>query len=160
MRTRFLHFITDSETRQLLSGGKEIHLSPKAFDLLHILLSKRPNVVSKEELLRQIWPETYVLEANLNVLVGELRRALNDNAQAPRCIRTIHRVGYAFCATAIEMGSASRYSLVTGNRNFLLMEGDNIIGRDASCDIRLDDLDVSRRHACIRIDSAHTTAVI
>lgn len=160
MRTRFLQFIVDSETRQLLSDGKEVHLSPKAFDLLYILLTRRPNVVAKEELLRQIWPATYVVEANLNVLIAEVRRALSDNAQTPRFIRTAHSVGYAFCATATDTGISSRFWLVAGSRNFVLTEGENIIGRDPSCGIWLDDPDVSRRHARIDIDNVQRTALI
>lgn len=168
MKTRFLQFILDSETRQLLSDGVEVHLSPKAFDLLCVLLTRRPNVVGKEELLQQIWPKSYVVEANLNVLVGEVRRAIADNPQTPRCIRTVHAVGYAFCGNATDIESASpleranrtRCWLVARNRQFVLLEGDNIIGRDPSCNIWLDDPDVSRRHARIRIDSVQRTAVL
>src|SRR5215468_4222042 len=105
MRTHFQQFIVDSDTRQLLRGGTEVHLSTKAFDLLCVLLTRRPNVVGKEELLRQIWPDSYVTEANLNVLVGEVRRALGDNAQISQFIRTIHGVGYAFCASATDIES-------------------------------------------------------
>jgi DNA-binding winged helix-turn-helix (wHTH) protein len=162
MRIRFLHFIVDSDTRQLLRDGTEIHLSTKAFDLLCVLLARRPNVVGKEELLRQIWPKSYVVEANLNVLVGEVRRAVGDTAQTPQFIRTVHGVGYAFCgsATDIESVAATRRCLIGSNRTFVLSEGDNIIGRDPSCSIWLDDPDVSRRHARIRIDSAHGSAVL
>lgn len=160
MKTRFLQFTVDSETRQLLADVAEVHLSPKAFDLLDILLTRRPAVVSKEDLLEQIWPNTHVLEANLNVLVAEVRKALADNAQTPRCIRTVHGVGYAFCAVAAEVGSASRYWLAGPAKNFPLRDGDNIIGRDPACDVWLDDQDVSRRHARIRIDNAQRVAVI
>src|SRR5215475_8455444 len=130
MRTRFQQFIVDSDTRQLLRDGTEIHLSTKAFDLLCVLLARRPNVVGKEELLREIWPDSYVLEANLNVLVGEVRRAIGDHAQTPRFIRTVHGVGYAFFASAIEIENATapaertRFWLVGDNRNFVLLEGD------------------------------------
>ena len=168
MRTRFEPFTVDSDTRQLLRDGKEIHLSTKAFDLLCALLARRPNVVGKEELFRQIWPDSYVVEANLNVVVGEVRRALADNVQTPRFIRTVHGVGYAFCASATEIESVpaapvadgTRCWLVGRDRNFVLSEGDNIIGRDPSCGIWLDDSDVSRRHARIRIDSANRSAVL
>jgi DNA-binding winged helix-turn-helix (wHTH) protein len=160
MRTRFQQFIVDSETRQLLSDGTEVHLSPKAFDLLDILLTRRPSVVSKDELLEQIWPATYVVEANLNVLIAEVRRALGENAQAARFIRTVHSVGYAFCGTATDIRSTSRFWLVSGTQNFVLTEGENIIGRDPSCRVWLDDPDVSRRHACIYIDSVKRHALI
>lgn len=168
MRSRFEQFTIDSDTRQLLRDGEEIHLSTKGFDLLCALLARRPNVVGKEELLRQIWPDSYVVEANLNVVVGEVRRALADNVQTPRFIRTVHGVGYAFCASASELENVSaapstdgtRCWLVGKERNFILSEGDNIIGRDPSCGIWLDDPDVSRRHARIRIDSANGSAVL
>jgi len=168
MRARFQQFTVDSETRQLLCDGTEIHLSTKAFDLLCVLLARRPNVVGKDELLRKIWPDSYVVEANLNVVVGEVRRAIADNAQTPRFIRTVHGVGYAFCGNATDIESvstaaqenSSRYWLVGSNRNFVLAEGENIIGRDPLCSVWLDDPDVSRRHARIRIDSANRTAVL
>jgi DNA-binding winged helix-turn-helix (wHTH) protein len=162
MRTRFQQFIVDSDTRQLLLDGTEIHLSTKAFDLLCALLARRPNVVGKEELLEQLWPTSYVAEANLNVLAGEVRRAIGDNAQSSQFIRTVHGVGYAFCASAtdIESVSPTRCCLVGKNRTFVLSEGDNIVGRDPSCDVWLDNPDVSRRHARIRIDSTRKTAVL
>ena len=168
MRTRFQQFVVDSDTRQLIRDGTEIHLSTKAFDLLCVLLARRPNVVAKEELLRQIWPTSYVAEANLNVLVGEVRRALGDNAQASQFIRTVHGVGYAFCGSVNDIEQVSpaereertRYSLVGKDRTFVLVEGDNIIGRDPSSNVWLDDPDVSRRHARIRIDTVQRSAVL
>ncbi len=56
MRVRFQQFILDSDARQLLEDGKELHLSTKAFDLLCLLLGGRPNVVAKDDLLRKVWP--------------------------------------------------------------------------------------------------------
>src|SRR5262249_51402899 len=168
MRTRFQQFTLDSNTRQLLRDGSEIHLSTKAFDLLCALLARRPNVVSKEELLGQIWPDSYVAEANLNVLVGEVRRALGDNAQISQFIRTVHSVGYAFKASATDTDnpstpphqSATPCRLIGSNGTFVLSEGENIIGRDPACSVWLDDPDVSRRHARIWIDSTHRSAVL
>jgi len=164
---RFQQFTVDSATRQLLSDGKEIHLSTKAFDLLGVLLGRRPNVVTKEDLFRQVWPDSHVVEANLNVVVGEVRRALGDNAQTPRFIRTVHGVGFAFCGSAneIENDSASAVAethcrLIGKDRNFVLSEGDNVIGRDPSCSIWLDGPDVSRKHARIRIESIRGSAML
>lgn len=163
MRVRFQQFILDSDTRQLLDEGTEVRLSTKAFDLLCLLLARRPNVVAKDDLLRKVWPDSHVVEANLNVLVGEVRRALADHAQTPRFIRTVHGVGFAFCGSAAEVEKASagiRCWLVGRDRNFVLSEGDNIIGRDPSCSVYVDDPDVSRRHALIRIDSVCTRALL
>ena len=163
MRVRFQQFILDSDARQLLEDAKEIHLSTKAFDLLCLLLARRPNVVAKDDLLRKVWPDSHVVEANLNVLVGEVRRALADHAQTPRFIRTVHGVGFAFCGSAAEVEKVSagmRCWLIGSDRNFVLSEGDNILGRDPSCSVYIDDPDVSRRHALVRIDSARKSAVL
>jgi len=163
MRVRFQQFILDSDARQLLEDAKEIHLSTKAFDLLCLLLARRPNVVAKDDLLREVWPDSHVVEANLNVLVGEVRRALADHAQTPRFIRTVRGVGFAFCGSAAEVEKVSadmRCWLIGRDRNFVLSEGDNILGRDPSCSVYIDDPDVSRRHALVRIDSARKSAML
>jgi DNA-binding winged helix-turn-helix (wHTH) protein len=168
VRTRFGRFVLDSETRQVLRDGSEIHLSPKAFDLLCVLISRRPNVVAKADLISQIWPNTFVVDANLNVLVGEIRRALDDDTQTPRFIRTVHRVGYAFCGDAADLSGSMpaadvdkpRFWLVWRNRTFILSRGDNFIGRDPECQIWLDHSGVSRRHARIRIGVATEGAVL
>src|SRR5882757_9284933 len=60
VRTRFGRFTVDSDTRQLLRDGADIHLSPKAFDLLWALIQNRPKVIDKTELHARIWPHTYV----------------------------------------------------------------------------------------------------
>ena len=159
MRARFAQFTIDSETRQLLSDGSEIHLSPKAFDLLCALIETRPKVVEKADLHARIWPDTYVVDANLNILIGEIRRALGDRAQDSRFIRTVHGVGYAFCGTAADdpRPRTSHRALfcwvVWNGRTYQLAEGDNIIGRDPRSDLWLDADGVSRRHAIVRVDS-------
>jgi DNA-binding winged helix-turn-helix (wHTH) protein len=158
VKVRFDQFVLDSETRQLTRGGREIHVSPKAFAVLSALLEKRPNVVPKADLFGQIWPDVFVVEGNLNVLVGEIRRALGDDAQEPRFIRTVHGVGYAFCGRATELdrpaqadAAPERFWLTWKSQTFALAEGDTIIGRDPRCQVWLDHSGVSRRHAQIRI---------
>jgi DNA-binding winged helix-turn-helix (wHTH) protein len=159
VRARFAQFAIDSETRQLLRHGREIHLSPKAFDLLCTLIERRPKVVEKADLRAKIWPNTYVVDANLNILIGEIRRALGDRAQDSRFIRTVFGVGYAFCGTAADdprsrtEGQALFCWVVWNGRTYPLAEGDNIIGRDPQSDMWLDADGVSRRHAIIRVDS-------
>lgn len=158
MKVRFGEFLLDSQTRQLTRGGEEIHLSPKAFAVLCALLEKRPAVVPKADLLGQVWPDVFVVEGNLNVLVGEIRRALGDDAQEPRFIRTVHGVGYAFCGQASDAAGTAgpdngpaRFWLSWRNQTFALNEGDTIIGRDPRSDVWLDHSGVSRRHAQIRV---------
>src|SRR5262249_37393577 len=159
MKARFARFTVDSETRQLHEGGREIHLSPKAFDLLCTLMESRPNVVEKADLHARIWPDTYVVDANLNILIGEIRKAIGDSAQDPKFIRTVHGVGYAFCATAVNV-QPSRAAVdplfcwvVWNGKTSQLSEGDNLIGRDPRSRVWLDAPGVSRRHATIRVDS-------
>ena len=160
MRARFGPFTIDSETRQLLRAGTEVHLSPKAFDLLCTLIESRPKVVEKETLHARIWPDTYVVDANLNVLVSEIRRALGDNRQQPEFLRTVHGIGYAFCGTAVQVEAAAAPPgalfcwVAWGSRTSSLSEGENVIGRDPRCSVWLDEEGVSRRHAAIRVDSA------
>ena len=166
MRVRFDPFLVDTDTRQLLRESSEIHLSPKAFDLLCRLLEERPRVVSKIDLHNTLWPDTYVVDANLNVLIGEIRRALADSAKQPRFIRTVHGVGYAFCGSAAEIkeeildappARPARQTacwVVTKDRTFRLLEGENVVGRDPDSAVWLDFESVSRVHARIVVDSA------
>ena len=93
---RFGRFVLDGGTRQLLCDGDEVHLSPKAFELLSILLASQPRAVSKADLQERLWPTTYVEETNLAGLVAEIRRALRDSATRPVFLRTVYRFGYRF----------------------------------------------------------------
>jgi DNA-binding winged helix-turn-helix (wHTH) protein len=168
VRLRFGDFVVDSDTRQVLRDGEEVHLSPKAFDLLCTLAERRPTVVDKAELVTRIWPDTFVGDANLNVLIGEIRRALGDTAQRPRFIRTVHGVGYAFCGEAAELRqaaterrpAATRCWLTWHDRTFTLVEGENVIGRDPGCAIWLDETGVSRRHARIHVDGTRRRMIL
>jgi DNA-binding winged helix-turn-helix (wHTH) protein len=158
VRVRFADFTLDSATRQLLHRGRgEIRLSPKAFDLLAALIEQRPRVLDKADLHRRIWPDTYVVDGNLNVLVAEIRRALEDSRSEANFIRTVHAVGYAFCGEAAELTDRVaprktkpvRFWLVWNERVIVLEDGDNTVGRDPQCAVWLDASGVSRRHARI-----------
>jgi hypothetical protein len=121
------------------------------------LIEMRPKVVEKAGLHARIWPNTYVVDANLNILIGEIRRALGDSVQGSRFIRTVHGVGYAFCGTAADeprpRSDRALFCWVVWNgKTYQLAEGDNIIGRDPRSDLWLDAEGVSRRHAIIRVD--------
>jgi DNA-binding winged helix-turn-helix (wHTH) protein len=165
VKTRFGPFTLDSETRQLLRDDGIVHLPRKAFELLSTLLARRPKVIGKDELQATIWPDSHVDAAGLNVLVGDVRRALGDDPKRPRYIRTVHGVGYAFCGDAVhseEPGPASPRPpsgeggsacwLVWADRTFRLSDGENVIGRDPHSTIWLDAPRISRRHACIVVD--------
>src|SRR5919106_4205744 len=100
VRIGFGPFTLDLDSRQLTSAGREIHLEPKAFELLSALVLERPKALSKADLQERLWPGTFVTEANLSNLVGEIRAALSDPARAPKFVRTAHGFGYAFCGDA------------------------------------------------------------
>ena len=165
MRVRFDSFTVDTATRQLLRETSELHLSPKAFDLLCSLLEHRPRVISKTDLHNTLWPDTFVVDANLNVLIGEIRRVLADSAKQPRFIRTVHGVGYAFCGGAADVKdvknlpvpAAARQAacwVVAKDQTFRLADGDNLVGRDPDSTVWLDSESVSRVHARLVVDSA------
>ena len=152
MRLRFGDSEFDPGTREIFRAGKPVHVSPKAFALLSALVERRPKAISKEELQQLLWPDTFVSEANLPNLVAELRDALGDNAQQPRIIRTVPRFGYAFVAEssgAGPRGSALAFRLIWGDREIALSTGENVIGRDDTATLWIDDSLVSRRHARI-----------
>lgn len=155
-------FTLDPASRELIAGGRRLHLSPKAFDLLQLLLARRPAVVSKADILEQIWPGAFVSDANLSVVVAEIRQALGDDSREARYIRTVHRVGYAFAAEVREAASGGaavpvRCWLVWNEHTFPLAPGENVVGRDPRCDVWVDASGVSRRHARIVVSGGEAT---
>jgi DNA-binding winged helix-turn-helix (wHTH) protein len=151
----------DPDARQLRREGEEIHLSPKAFELLKILIDQRPRALSKNELHQHLWPATFVSEANLASLIAEIREALGDTARQPRFIRTAHRFGYGFCGETVDESepqgrkgtvATSFCWLIRNGKRLPLRSGENILGRESDDgNITLDSQTVSRRHARISI---------
>ena len=161
MRVGFGEYVVDLGTRQAFRGVHEISLSPKAFQLLELLMTRRPDAVSKEDLHRVLWPDTFVAETNLANLINELRVAFGDEARQSRVIRTVQRFGYAFQAPAKNLavpaarGEALEACRVSWGKNEIgLAEGENMIGRDPAAAVHIDDVSVSRYHARIVIDGA------
>ena len=157
MTARFGSFVLDSERRQLTRDGVEIHLTPKAFDLLLLLIAEAPRVIRKGELHDRLWPGTFVSDSTLVALVKQLRRALGDHGARPPIVRTAHRVGYAFGAALerVESGPSvvSRWLVVDGRR-CALVDRETVIGRDPAAAVHLDAAGVSRRHARIVVEGS------
>ena len=151
MRATFDHFTFDSEQRTLIDGAQPVHIGPKAFQLLEILIGQAPRALGKRELCEQIWPDTVTNESNLAGLVNELRDALGDAARKPRFIRTVHGFGYSFCGELHGPARRAEAMVVFRGREFPLYGGLNVLGRDPSADVQIDDATVSRRHACITV---------
>ena len=156
MRVRFGECTFDSETRELERAQRAVHLSPKAFRFLELLLESRPKALSKANLQERIWPDTFVTEANVASLAAEVRGAIGDESAAPRFVRTVYGFGYAFSGEAVDAGPARpvtrRHCLTDAGRETGLQPGENIVGRDPSAAVRIDDPTVSRHHARIVVD--------
>jgi DNA-binding winged helix-turn-helix (wHTH) protein len=158
---RFGDFALHPNTRRLLRQHQEVHLSPKAFDLLQLLVESSSRALAKNELHDKLWPETHVEDTNLASLVAEIRRALGDSADSPVYVRTMHRFGYWFIGAVqtsdekeddVAPGPRVRYWLVWETRQIPLNPGDNIVGRAADATVWLDAPGVSRHHAKIRLE--------
>ena len=151
MQLRFANCVFDPETRELLVDGAPRDLSPRAFQMLHLLLEARPKALAKSELMDRLWPDEFVSESSLPRLVAELRAALGDDAKKPRFIRTLHTFGYSFVATetALRGEEAPPCHLIWGERRVQLLPGENLVGRDAEARVAIDLGRVSRRHARI-----------
>jgi DNA-binding winged helix-turn-helix (wHTH) protein len=163
-RVSFGDFVLDRGTRQLLRDGTARRLGPNAFELLELLLQLRPNVVSRERIRDRLWPGTHVTDSTLATVVAELRSALDEDPRAPRLLRTVHGVGYAFCGEAAESGppvlAADRslaYRLVLEDREVALRLGENLLGRVETGVTWIEAPTVSRRHARIVVEHDRAT---
>jgi DNA-binding winged helix-turn-helix (wHTH) protein len=157
MRVRFGDCIFDSDTRELSRSGASVHVSPKAFQLLELLIDQRPKALSKEQLHDVLWPRTFVADTTLTTLVKEARAAIGDDARSPHFIRTIPAFGYAFSGEARpERGPSPKglcCRLVARGTEVNLGDGENLLGRGPESVLWLDDETVSRRHARIRVET-------
>jgi TolB-like protein/DNA-binding winged helix-turn-helix (wHTH) protein/Tfp pilus assembly protein PilF len=90
------------EERQLLRDNQLVPLTPKSFDLLVVLVENSGHLIEKDELLKRIWPDSFVEEANLSVNVSALRRALGEGPNEHQYVETVPRRGYRFVASVKE----------------------------------------------------------
>src|SRR5262249_10583130 len=172
MRVGFGTFVLDSETRELLRDGSSVHLSPKAFEFLYLLIEKRPRALSKPEIHDRLWPDTHVSEASLMTLASEVRRALGDSSDVPTYVRTVFGHGYSFCGNVTDLkaagdgharavGASARVApglrLRWGKLEVALHDGDNVLGRTDDAVLWIDNPTVSRRHARIVVAGAEAS---
>jgi DNA-binding winged helix-turn-helix (wHTH) protein len=149
----------DAASRRVGRGGQDVKLTRKAFDLLALLIERRPNAVAKDEIHARLWPDTFVAEITLHSLVSEIRRAIRDDSGDPQFIRTVHGFGYAFIAAPNEAPSPApvtrrrvRGWLIRDAERLQLFDGENLFGRGDDDIVELPSTTVSRRHARIRVD--------
>src|SRR5262249_39992859 len=97
-------FRLDKGNECLWRGSQEIKLRPKAFAMLSYLLEWPGRLVTKEQLLAAVWPETFVSDAVLKVTIAQLREAFDDDPKSPSFIETAHRRGYRFVGQIADDG--------------------------------------------------------
>jgi DNA-binding winged helix-turn-helix (wHTH) protein/tetratricopeptide (TPR) repeat protein len=103
-------FRFDALDKRVWRGPSAVPLTPKAFDVLHVLVRHPGRLVTKHQLLDDVWPGVHVGDAVLKVCVREIRRALGDAAHTPRFVETVHGRGYRFIAP-LEQEAASGVAL-------------------------------------------------
>jgi DNA-binding winged helix-turn-helix (wHTH) protein len=165
LQVHFADCMLDADARTVWRGTTALHLSPKAFDLLALLVQHRSRVVTKRELLGRIWPDVFVSDASLARVVRELRQALGDSPHDARIVRTVYGYGYAFAAQVVGAdrsrpdvsGGRAVCWVTTRTRSFGLVPGEHVIGRDPDVEIWLDSPKVSRRHARILVTGSAAT---
>lgn len=165
MRLRFGDCVFDSAAREVRRGGKRVAVSPKAFQLLELLLARRPQAVKRAEIHDAVWPVTCVSASSLGRVVADLRAALADDARHPRYLRTLHGFGYAFSGEVEDEAEAApgpfdalACRLVWGAREIPLGEGPHVLGRGPEAAVWIDSTKVSRQHA--RIVVSHGRALL
>src|SRR5712672_3548523 len=103
---RFESFEVDVRAGELRKAGVKLKLSGQPFQVLSILLERPGEVVTREELQKRLWPDTFVdVDHNLNTAINKIREVLGDSAESPRYVETLPRRGYRFIAP-VELGSS------------------------------------------------------
>lgn len=127
---RFGEFVLDSDNFLRTSNGMPVPLTPKALDLLCVLIENCGHVVDKEKLIERVWKDSFVEEGNLPYTIRLLRKALGDDADRPRFIQTVSRRGYRFipeCKTEPEQPELKRLAFPYEGR---VVEDKALIARD------------------------------
>ena len=125
-------FQLDPFERVLARHGERISLAPKAFDTLVLLVQQHGHVVTKEDLIKSLWPDTIVEENNLNQQISQLRRALGDGQDACRYIETVSKLGYRFVSGVRSSERAAGTTLLANSGGLGVLgvesEGDPVLG--------------------------------
>lgn len=106
-------FRVKSDERVLLRGEDLVSLTPKAFDILLTLLENDGRIVPKDDLMKKVWPNTFVEEGNLTQNISLLRKALGESANGPQFIETVPRRGYRFVAPVNKTNGGNGHASVT-----------------------------------------------
>jgi DNA-binding winged helix-turn-helix (wHTH) protein/tetratricopeptide (TPR) repeat protein len=112
---RFKSFRLDVEERQLVHNNSPVPLTPKAFDVLAVLVERSGHLVEKDELLKLVWADSFVEEANVARIVHTLRRVLGEDENGNKFIETVAKKGYRFVAKVTEVSEPTALKQANGN---------------------------------------------
>jgi len=124
--------VIDAGAHRLSRDGREFAIEPKAFAVLLEFLAHPDQLLTRDQLLDAVWGHSFVTPATLNRIVAQLRRALADDSEAPRCIQTVHGLGYRFIAPLqhIAEKGAPALRFAPPARARLPERAEPLIGRD------------------------------
>jgi DNA-binding winged helix-turn-helix (wHTH) protein len=128
MRCSFGHFQLDTAERRLLRDGQPVSLTPKALDTLLALVQHAGHAVSKDDLMRAVWPDGFVEETNLAFNISTLRKLLGDGQNGERYIETVPKLGYRF-VMPVKMDSPAHHGIAYTKRSNLPAHLTRFIGR-------------------------------
>jgi DNA-binding winged helix-turn-helix (wHTH) protein len=151
---------------RITRDGREVRLRPRAMDVLTALAVASGKLVTKRDLIDEVWRTEFVGDHALTQVIAELRAALGDDARNPAFIENIPRRGYRLVADVIPVavssispnGATMPFKLVTEKGSLSLSQGSTVIGRTDEAEICIDKTEVSRCHAMITVQG--TTAII
>lgn len=160
-RASFGEFVLDHDAGELTRAGVPVPLMRTEHRLLLYFVENPQRLLTKEQILDNVWPDTHVTEASLARAVATLRHALGDDAREPKYIETLPRRGYKFISAFVgdSAPAASRFRLFSEGRVYPLRIGDNVLGRGPESVVPIDSTGVSRRHAIIVVTPDEATLV-
>src|ERR1051325_2115169 len=125
-------FRLDTTEKLLFKHGEPLPLAPKAFELLAILVKRSGHLVDKNDLLREIWPDSFVEESSLTQNIYVLRKVLSESHDEPRYIETVPRRGYRFVADVQAIGGDARLALEPRSPALHLIDAQPSPAKDAA----------------------------
>lgn len=149
----FGEFCLDVAAGELRRGSAAVHLTPTNYDLLLCLVSRPGELVTKDELIADVWANATVGEGSLSRAIATIRQALGDSSREPRYIATVAWRGYRFVAPVQKIPRAAQGTLhgvlAHASGGYPVRAGATVLGRGADCDVVILGSTVSRRHARI-----------
>lgn len=121
-------FVLDLEAQTLSQFGKPISITPKIFLLLEVLIKNHGQILEKDELMKQIWADTFVEESNLTYSIRQLRKILDDDFNQPKFIETVQRRGYRFIGK-IERLNDLPVEIIEEKKDELLVESKTFLSQ-------------------------------